>query len=269
MSLARSTYYRRSDAERRELRAQSDRALCEAIETVLADWPAYGYRRVTHELRRRGILAKHKRIARIMREQALTPRRVRRFIATTDSDHDEPIYPNLAKGLTPAGPDQLWVADITYIRLRAGFAFLAVILDAWSRRVVGYGLGQTISAQLTLAALDAAITSRRPAPGLVHHSDRGSQYAARTYRDRLAQFGIPGSMGARANPYDNAKAESFMKTLKHEEVLVHDYETMRDVAERLPRFLEEVYNRQRLHSALGYLPPGEFERTHDRRGVSS
>ena len=144
-----------------------------------------------------------------------------------------------------------------------------MILDAWSRRVVGYGLGQTISAQLTLAALDAAITSRRPAPGLVHHSDRGSQYAARTYRDRLAEFGILGSMGARANPYDNAKAESFMKTLKHEEVLVHDYETMRDVAERLPRFLEEVYNRQRLHSALGYLPPEEFERTHDRRGVNS
>ncbi len=258
MSLSRSTYYKRPSQEARRLREASRTALRGAIEDVVAEWPAYGYRRVTRELRRRGIVANHKRVARIMREEALTPRRVRRFLVTTDSRHTLPIFPNLAKDFSPTGPDQLWVADLTYIRLRAAFVFLSVLLDAWSRRVVGYAVGKLLDAQLTLAALEAAIASRRPGPGLIHHSDRGSQYAAKDYRDRLDQLGIRGSM-RKGNPYDNAYAESFLKTLKHEEIIMYEYRTMGDVVERLPLFLEEVYNRRRLHSALGYIPPEEFE----------
>jgi putative transposase len=266
MSLSRSTYYKRPCPEARRLRDASRAALRGAIEDVVAEWPAYGYRRVTRELRRRGIVANHKRVARIMREEALTPRKVRRFLVTTDSRHTLPIFPNLAKDFSPTGPDQLWVADLTYIRLRAAFVFLSVLLDAWSRRVVGYAVGKLLDAQLTLAALEAAIASRRPGSGLVHHSDRGSQYAAKDYRDRLEQLGIRGSMGRKGNPYDNAYAESFLKTLKHEEINMYEYRTMGDVVERLPRFLEEVYNRRRLHSALGYVPPEEYERNYTRQG---
>jgi len=266
MSLSRSTYYKPPSQEARRLREASRTALRGAIEDVVAEWPAYGYRRVTHELRRRGIVANHKRVARIMREEALTPRKVRRFLVTTDSRHTLPIFPNLVKDFTPTGPDQLWVADLTYIRLRAAFVFLSVLLDAWSRRVVGYAVGKLLDAQLTLSALEAAIASRRPGSGLIHHSDRGSQYAAKDYRDRLEQLGIQGSMGRKGNPYDNAYAESFLKTLKHEEINLYEYRTMGDVVERLPRFLEEVYNRRRLHSALGYVPPEEYELNYTRQG---
>jgi putative transposase len=199
----------------------------------------------------------------------MSAKRPRRFVKTTDSDHADPIYLNLAAGFVPSGPDQLWVADITYIQLRKRFVYLAAILDAWSRKVVGYALGTTMETTLTLSALDAACNSRRPQPGLIHHSDRGGQYASKAYRDRLELFGIRGSMSRKGNPYDNAKAESFMKTLKHEEVLKVDYEGLQDLQRRLPHFLEETYNQRRLHSALGYLPPDEFEQLHARCLVNS
>ena len=259
MNMARSTFYKRPHAGHRAAREKADTDLRARIEDILAEFPAYGYRRVTHELRRRGLVINHKRVARVMREHALTPHRVRAWLATTNSDHKQPIYPNLRSSITPEGPDELWVADLTYIRLTTGFVFLAVVLDAWSRRVVGYAISHLLDTRLCLAALDAALDLRQPRAGLVHHSDRGVQYASRAYRSRLAAHGIRGSMSRRGNPYDNAHVESFFKTLKHEEIFANDYSTIDDLANRLPHFLEEVYNRRRLHSSLGYRPPEEFE----------
>jgi putative transposase len=207
------------------------------------------------------MIVNHKKIRRLMREHNLQPRRRRRYVATTDSDHDQPIYPNRTIDLT--------VADITYVAIVEGFAYVAVILDAWSRRAVGYAISRSIDVRLTLAALNAAIERREPPSGCVHHSDRGSQYAAQAYREALLRCGLVGSMGRRGNPYDNAKAESFMKTLKVEAVYPMAYETFADVAQDLPRFLDDVYNRRRLHSALGYLSPQQFEDRNPRPTVKS
>ena len=229
------------------------------IQRIALRWPAYGYRRVHAELRRHGWTVNHKRILRLMRADNLLCLRRRKFILTTDSKHSLPVYPNLADAMLPTDIDQLWVADITYIRLQVEFVYLAVLLDAFSRRCIGWALQRSLEAALALEALRMALTQRRPRPGLVHHSDRGVQYAARDYTAQLEQHGIRISMSRRATPYDNAQAESFIKTLKYEEVYRTEYRNLEEARAAIAEFLEKIYNQERLHSALGYRPPLEFE----------
>jgi transposase InsO family protein len=227
----------------------------------------YGYRRITAELHRRGMLVNHKRVARMMREDNLLAIQPRTFRVTTDSAHDLEVFLNLARRMTLTGINQLWVADITYIRLQREFVYLAVILDAFSRKVVGWALDRSLASRLAIAALEQAIARRQPRPGLVHHSDRGVQYASAEYVALVQAHHMIPSMSRPANPYDNASCESFMKTLKREEIYANDYRTLEHLATNIERFIEEYYNRCRLHSALGYRPPDEFERQSESEHV--
>ncbi len=258
LNMGRATFYRHLRAPAPH---EADVVVRDRIQQIALERPAYGYRRITATLRREGLRVNPKRVLRLLREDNLLCLRKRQFIHTTDSDHGLPVYPNLVPTLTLTGINQLWIADITYVRLRAEFIDLAVILDAFSRRCSGWCLARHLDTQLTLAALHMALERRAVAPGLVHHSDRGVQYAAQAYTGLLTTHGIQISMSRRANPYDNAQAESFIKTLKYEEVYVNDYDTLEEARASIGRFLEEVYNDKRLHSALGYCPPAEYEAT--------
>ena len=237
-----------------------DMELRDALQRVALEFPSYGWPRMTAELRRRGWAVNHKRVYRLMREDNLLCLRGRKFVVTTDSGHGLPVYPNLVPALKLTGLNQVWVADLTYIRLALEFVYLAVILDAFSRRVIGWALDRTLEAALTLEALRMALAQRRPEPGLVHHSDRGVQYASREYTQLLSNYHIQISMSRSGNPWDNAACESFIKTLKYEEVYRSEYRDLAEARSSIGEFLEKVYNQKRLHSALSYLPPAEFER---------
>ena len=256
---SRSGFYRWGSAEPAPDR---DMELRDAIQRIAVEWPSYGRPRMTKELRRRGWVVNPKRVRRLMREDNLLCVRKRKFVVTTDSNHGRKVYPNLARNMVLTGTDQLWVADITYIRLRDEFVFVAVILDACSRRVIGWALDRTLEDELTLGALRMALARRVVEPGLVHHSDRGTQYASTDYTNLLKDHGITISMSRKGNPWDNAACESFMKTLKYEEVHRNNYRDLAEARTSIREFLEKIYNQKRLHSALGYLPPAEFERNH-------
>ena len=255
MGISRSTYYYKPKGK------PSDTDLAEVIEDIALNFPSYGYRRITAELHRQKLKVNHKRVLRLMRDKNLLCRAVKAFKATTDSSHSLKKYPNLIDDLVPYRIDQLWHADITYIRIATSFVYLAALIDGFSRKVVGYALGRTLSADLSIAALLDGI-SKRDTGDLIHHSDRGIQYCSYDYIKILKDHRISISMSGKANPYDNAKIESFFRTLK--EVYMFEYETYAEVLERIPYFIEEVYNRKRLHSSLGYMSPEEFENINNR-----
>lgn len=262
LSLPRCGLYREGGKQRDDL------DLRDMIQQIALEMPCYGYRRISKELARRGWRVNHKRVLRLMREDNLLCLRKRKFVVTTDSEHSLPVYPNLVPGLALEGPNRLWVADITYVRLRREFVYLAVVLDAFSRRCVGWKLDRRMDDELSMCALTMALNARPVHSGLIHHSDRGLQYASRAYTGLLSACGIAISMSRSGNPYDNAKAESFMKTLKYEEVYLSEYIDIEDARESIGYFIEQVYNLKRLHSAIGYLPPAEFEQLWDDKELA-
>jgi len=254
VSLPRSNHYYKPKKD-----TLGDTFVLERIEAVATVFPCYGYRRITAALKREGMSVNHKRVYRIMKSNNICCSIRRSYKHTTNSNHNLTKYPNLIKNLVPAGLNHIWHADITYIRFAASFAYLAAIIDGLSRKAVGYAIGKTLCASLTIAALLDAIDKRNTSGGLIHHSDQGFQYCSFQYVKILKENGIEISMSGKANPYDNAKMESFFRTLKVEEVYMSDYETYEDVLASIPYFIEEMYNKKRLHSSLGYMPPEEFE----------
>ena len=256
LPMSRATCYRLQSGV---AAANDDTELRDHVQQIALEWPSYGYRRVTQELQRRGITVNHKRVLRLMREDNLLCLRKKSFVRTTDSRHALGVYPNLVPDLPLTSINQLWVSDITYIRLLREFVYLAVILDAFSRRCVGWALEHYLETELALSALRMALATREVAPGLVHHSDQGVQYASLDYTNLLKEQGVRISMSRRGRTYDNAQAESFIKTLKYEEVYLFEYESINEARWRIKHFIESVYNQERLHSAIGSVPPAEFE----------
>jgi len=259
MNLSTSAFYYKPKKSRAE-RNIRDAQLRDEIEAIQTDFPSAGYRTVqTYLYRRKHLWHNGKKIRRIMGKYGLQARIRRAFVRTTDSEHGFPVYPNLIRGMTVTDIDQLWVSDITYVRIATGFVYVAIVLDVFSRRIIGWAISKSLTHQFALVALRMAIEQRKPPAGVIHHSDKGVQYACYEYVDLLKLNGFRISMSRSGNPYDNAFAESFMSTLKKEEVYLWEYESFIDVAERIPFFIEQVYNRERVHSRIGYLPPVEFE----------
>ena len=254
--VSRAGYYRYFD---QHAPRQAETELRDRIQRIALENRYYGYRRVAADLRLQGVIVNHKRVLRVMREDNLLSLRKRKFVVTTDSTHGRPVYPNLIAGLALTAPNQLWVADITYIRLLEEFIFLAVILDAFSRRVLGWELGESLQTNLAIRALDRAVVDRRVPAGIIHHSDQGVQYASADYVNRLEELGFQISMSRKGAPWENGRAESFIKTLKAEEVSLKPYRHIAEARRSIGHFLEGVYNQRRLHSALGYLAPVIFE----------
>jgi len=255
MGLARSTYYDMPPAQ-----PIDEARLVEQIKTICAEWPAHGYRRVTFELHEQGYLINHKKVMRLMKENGLSVRARRRLVVTTDSNHDQPIAPNrLAELPAPKGPDQIWVADITYVSTAQGWAYVTAVLDLYSRRIVGWAVGQQINTMLVMMGLSMALVHRQPPQGLIFHSDRGVQYASGEFRHALENARLVASMSRRGNCYDNAAMEAFWSTLKLELIYRRQFENAAQVRQAIFDYIEVFYNRQRLHSALGYQTPADFE----------
>jgi putative transposase len=258
MEISTSTYYSERKISREE-KEEQDADIRGKIEQLRVTFPRAGYRPLLHHLKRSGVLVGETRLRRILGQSGLFLKPKKKFVKTTQSDHDELVHPNLINEMTIDGINQVWAGDITYIRINNGFVFLAVLLDLYSRKVIGWSVSKRIDGQLTLDALDMAIQRRQPKSGVIHHTDRGVQYLCEKYVNRLKSNGFHLSCSRKGNPYDNAWSESFMKTLKYEEIYMREYNTILDVIDKLPFFIEEVYNKKRLHSSLNYLPPEEFE----------
>lgn len=258
--VSRASFYR--NWEQQEPTA-AEMAVRDAIQRAAIAHRYYGYRRIAAQLQQQGFMVSAKKVRRLMRENNLVAIRRRKYVVTTDSDHRFRVHPNLAQSLELTNVNQLWVADLTYLRLEQEFAYLAVVLDAYSRRVIGWSLGRTLGVSLTLEALEKSIVDRQPKPGLVHHSDQGVQYACQSYVDRLESCGAVLSMSRPGRPWENGRCESFIKTLKHEELDARQYRTLEELRDHVTEFIEQIYNLKRLHSALAYQSPIEFEKQHE------